>query len=215
MTGFGEVVSAVAEAVSASSDELNRLDAVAGDGDLGVTMRTAASIVANLLPEVGNRPIAEQLQQFGLALARGAPSTAGTLVATGLLRAAAAATSMPGDSPAIAFARLLRAAMGGIAERGKAEVGSRTMLDALAPAVEVAETSAAAGETIFSCLVRSAEAADTGARATAGMRAVHGRAGWLADRAAGHEDAGARFVAIALIAAADAASLRGPDVRME
>jgi dihydroxyacetone kinase-like protein len=203
-----EVIVAVAEQIQASADELNRLDGEAGDGDLGITMRTASSIVLGLLPGIEGQPVADGLRACGLALARGVPSTAGTLVATGLLRAAAAAAAdsdaEEGLPPAERLATLLEAACAGIAERGNAQVGSKTMLDSLVPAAEAVRRSADAGEPIQTALFQAAAAADEGARATASMRAVHGRAGWLAERSAGHEDAGARLVAIALSAAAAA-----------
>lgn len=194
----------MAEGVRASADELNRLDGEAGDGDLGVTMATASSIIIALLPDLEGKTTAAALRSCGLALARGAPSTAGTLIATGLLRAAGAAESRAAGAPAAAFAVLLDAGCRGIAERGKAEVGSKTMLDALVPASIAAARSASAGETIETAFALAADAADEGARATTTMRAVHGRAGWLSERSAGHEDAGARLVAIALQSASDA-----------
>ncbi len=204
MSRFIGVLRGVAEGVRASAGELNRLDAQAGDGDLGVTMGTASSIVLALLPDLEDRTVADALRSCGLALARGAPSTAGTLVATGLLRAGTAAEGRASEPAATTLAALLGAAQRGIAERGKAEAGSKTMLDALIPACRAAELGAAAGEGIEGVLARAADAADEGARATTAMRPLHGRSGWLAERSAGHEDAGARLVAIALRAAADA-----------
>jgi dihydroxyacetone kinase len=170
-------------------------------------MRTASTILLAQLSELENVPIADALKASGLALARGVPSTAGTLVATGLLRAGAAAAAQPDDDrpPPATLAWLLEAACAGIAERGGAAVGSKTMLDALVPASAAVKRSAAAGEPIEAALAHAAAAAEEGARATTSMRAVHGRAGWLADRSAGHEDAGARLVAIAFRAAATAA----------
>lgn len=206
MTYLVPVLRAVAEAVRASADELNRLDARAGDGDLGVTMRTGASIVLDLLPALEGSTTAETLKACGLALARGAPSTAGTLVASGLLRAGREAETRDPEDPAVTLAALLRAACQGIGERGKAEVGSKTMLDALVPAAEAAERTAAVNASVREVVAAAAAAAEEGARATTTMRAVHGRAGWLAERSVGHEDAGARLIAICLRAAADAAT---------
>lgn len=203
MSRVADVLGAVAARVDAAADELNRLDGQAGDGDLGVTMRMAARVVVELLPEIEGAELPDALRSCGGALARGAPSTAGTLVATGFLRAAKAAGTAEGTAAA-RLATLLEAAATGIAERGKAAVGSKTMLDALLPAAEAARAAADGGGGVAEVLARAAEAADAGARATAEMRAVHGRAGWLAERSAGHEDAGARLVAIALRAAADA-----------
>jgi dihydroxyacetone kinase-like protein len=177
---------------------LNELDGFAGDGDLGVTMSIAAAALLAVLPELEGRPLQDVLRTCGATLARDAPSTSGTLLATGLLRAASAG----GDgrlSPAASFGALLEAARSGIAERGKAELGSKTLLDALAPAAAAA---LAAGDSDLVVAVRAAaDAADAGARETTTMQARHGRAGWLAERSMGHEDAGARMVAIVLDAA--------------
>jgi dihydroxyacetone kinase len=194
----------VAEEVVASAPQLNQLDAQAGDGDLGVTMTTAAKIVLELLPTLHGQPPAEVLRTCGAAIARGAPSTSGTLVATGLMRAGRAANEADGESASLVPATL-DAARSGIQERGKAEVGSKTMLDALVPAVHAARLACENGREIEAALAAAAEAADEGARSTTSMQPRHGRAAWLADRSAGHEDAGARLVAIMLAAAARSA----------
>jgi phosphoenolpyruvate---glycerone phosphotransferase subunit DhaL len=200
LIGLGKV----AEEVAASATQLNELDAQAGDGDLGVTMTTAARTVLNLLPSLEGQAAGDVLRACGAAVAREAPSTSGTLVATGLLRAARAARSAEGDAATVAA--MLGEAQQGIEERGKAELGSKTMLDALAPAVESARLAAEKGLGVEAALVAAAEAADRGALSTPSMRPRHGRAGWLAERSAGHEDAGARLVAIILAAAARSAA---------
>ena len=202
MTTVATALRDVAEAVRSSADELNRLDGQAGDGDLGVTMQTAASIVIDVLAGAEGKPLAEMLTLCGSAIARGAPSTSGTLVATGFLRAGRAAREAAANGSSVSFASLLDAARAGIAERGKAEAGSKTMLDALIPAVDAAKAAEGSGLVLSDALARAARAADAGARETIHMKPVHGRAGWLAERSAGHEDAGARLVAIALAAAA-------------
>jgi phosphoenolpyruvate---glycerone phosphotransferase subunit DhaL len=190
------VLGDVCREVRARADELNLLDSYAGDGDLGVTMSTAANAVLDLLPDVEDMPAHEVLRACGATIASHAPSTAGTLVATALMRAARAASENRGQQAA-EVAVLLSAARDGVSERGGADVGSKTMLDALAPAA-----SAAAGAiSVQEALALAAEAADTGARSTSSMQPRHGRAGWLAERSLGHEDAGARFVAVALGAA--------------
>jgi len=196
---FIGVLADVCAAVHAHADELNELDGRAGDGDLGVTMNTAAAVVVKLLPELEGKPLADVLRAGGLAIAREAPSTAGTLIATGLLRAGAAAAADEADAAAALLARLLGAAQQGIAERGKAELGSKTMLDALAPAALAAAGAQEEGVTV--ALAHAADAAEAGARRTATMEPRHGRAGWLAERSIGHEDAGARLVAIVIRAA--------------
>jgi len=211
VTDLQSVLTAAAEALIAHADVLNRLDAQAGDGDLGVTMATAARAAREVIEGPDDRQAADLLRACGAAVAQKAPSTSGTLLATGLLRAAKAIASDPASHGAQALAAGLDAARAGIAERGKAELGSKTMLDSLAPASQAVTHCAGSGQPVGECLAEAAKAAEEGARATASMRAVHGRAGWLADRSAGHEDAGARMVAILFEAAAR--SVRSADRR--
>ncbi|HEX3465394.1 MAG TPA: DAK2 domain-containing protein [Candidatus Elarobacter sp.] len=203
MSALAEGVAAVAARVRASADELNRLDAVAGDGDLGVTMTIAASAVDALVPSLANEPLAAVLVTCGGALARRAPSTGGTLLASALLRAGRRAAELRALDGAAA-AELLEAAAAAIAERGGAQPGSKTILDALVPAARAARAAAATSTDLATVLADAADAARHGAEATKMMRPRFGRAGWLADRSTGHEDAGARLAAIVLAAIRDA-----------
>ena len=211
MSAFTDVVRRIADEVGSSADELNRLDAAAGDGDLGVTMRAASSAVLYVLPEVEGKPVADVLRACGSAIARAAPSTGGTLFAIALLRASAAAAQLTDETPPVSALSLIMArAAAGIAERGKAAAGQKTMLDALLPATETLSRCAARGDSLNQALREAAAAADLGALATRSMRGVHGRAGWLADRSEGHEDAGARLIAICFRAAASALDRSAP-----
>jgi dihydroxyacetone kinase len=203
---FEQAARSAALAAVECADTLNELDGWAGDGDLGVTMTTAARTVLELLPTLKSASVCDVLRTCGAAVAREAPSTSGTLVATGLLRASRALAG--GESGgAVDVGQALEAALVGIAERGGAEPGAKTMLDALAPATEAAIEAVSREQAVEDVLAAAAAAADDGARATIDMQPRHGRAGWLAERSAGHEDAGARLVAIVLAAAA--ASLAG------
>lgn len=201
MTSFLDVLRAVAQEVKGRADELNRLDAEAGDGDLGVTATNAADAILSLLPALEGQEIPDILKACGVAISREAASTGGTLIAAGLLGASRTAA---GESLSASerFAQLLDASRAAIAALGKAEPGSKTMLDALAPAAKAAVKIAREGGTLSQALIVAAEAADDGATATTTMRPRFGRAAWLAERSAGHEDAGARLVAIILESAA-------------
>jgi dihydroxyacetone kinase len=200
MTSFVEVLTRVAEDVAAAQAELNQLDGIAGDGDLGLTMSTGARALLAVKPELESLDMAGALRRCGAELARKAPSTSGTLLATAFLRAATAITA--DASPASLLAGALAASQTGIEQRGKASVGDKTMLDALAPASAAAQRAADAGTDLCAALRAAADAASDGANATRSMRAKVGRAGWLADRAEGHEDAGAHLVALLLRSAA-------------
>jgi phosphoenolpyruvate---glycerone phosphotransferase subunit DhaL len=206
--GFARLVAAVATELLEHRDELNRLDGVAGDGDLGLTVTAAAKALIELAPTIASLPEAEAIRKCGTEIARRAPSTGGTLIAFALM-AAAKADIAPDAPPLERAAGYLEAAAASIAQRGQVGPGDRTMLDALAPAAEAIRAGAARGDGSATAAGAAARAADDGATATASMAAKVGRAGWLADRAAGHEDAGARLIALAFAAAAEAVSQDG------
>ena len=200
-SGFVDLLRAVATDLQDHRDELNRLDGVAGDGDLGLTVSTACRALLDLAPTLESLPESEAIRKCGTEIARRAPSTGGTLIAFALM-AAAKAPAAPDAPPIDRAAAYLGAAAESIALRGQVAPGDRTMLDGLRPAAQAVRAAADAGTDPASAARTAALAADSGARGTATMAAKVGRAGWLADRAAGNEDAGARLIALAFAAAA-------------
>lgn len=214
MTGakLSGTLAAVADEVIRSRDALNELDAAAGDGDLGVTLAAAAKALKESLDEAPDG-VAPLLHSCGLAIAKAAPSTCGTLVATGFLTAAKAADATAA-TPVELLARLSEAAVQGIEARGKAAPGDRTLLDALAPVADAFKAAAAEGLPLVEALSRGAAAAKDGAVRTAEMEPRAGRARWVGERSRGHEDAGAAFVALAFEAVrkavADGERVTGP-----
>jgi phosphoenolpyruvate---glycerone phosphotransferase subunit DhaL len=200
MSAFASVLVRVAEDVAAAQTELNQLDGIAGDGDLGLTMSSGARALTAIGPDLEALDIAAAVRRCGTELARKAPSTSGTLLATAFLRSAGAVAT---DGPPVRlFAQALAASQAGIEQRGKASVGDKTMLDALAPASVAAQAAADAGLDLCAALQAAATASADGAAATTSLRARVGRAGWLAERSDGHEDAGAHLVALIFASAA-------------
>jgi len=98
---------------------------------------------------------------------------------------------------------MLRAAIGGIMARGKSDVGDKTLLDALVPAVDAAEAAVLEGGTAASALRAAASTARERAEATRSMIAKRGRAAYTGERSIGTLDAGAVAVAVMLEALAD------------
>ncbi len=180
----------VADRIEASRDELCALDAIAGDGDLGVTMATGFAAARVLVDAPPAEDAGQLLAQIGMQFGKVAPSTMGTLTATAFLRAG---TKVRGkaDLGADDIATMLEAAAQGMRDRGKADVGQRTALDALVPASTAAREAADAGAPPADVLAKAADAAETGAAATADMEPKVGRAAWIPDRAKGNRDAGA------------------------
>jgi dihydroxyacetone kinase len=188
MSAFTDSVEKVAVALENNSKKFEELDAVAGDGDLGIT---AGNIAKGLRAgaAAGTGDLKADLMLIGREIAKFAPSTFGTLFATGFIRASAAVA----DGDALKNAQLsVTAAYEGIASRGKAALGERTLLDALHPA----SVALASATDLQSGLNAAAIAARAGVTATAAMAPKHGRAGWIGERAQGNEDAGATVVAV-------------------
>ena len=176
--------------IAAQSDHVNQLDAVAGDGDLGLTAMTATAALMPLLHESEPSTPAEFLRACGMTLAKKAPSSMGTLVARGFLGAAREVVEGEGLAAA---ARWLDAGQRAIEKAGGATLGQKSMLDALAPAIAALQSHADAPVT--EALAAAADAAEAGAEATKGMEPTIGRAGWLVERSRGNVDAGAWLVA--------------------
>jgi dihydroxyacetone kinase len=133
----------------------------------------------------------------GMAFNRKAASTFGALYATVLMRAALEAKGLDEVGPA-ELAAMLEAAAQGVRERGKAEVGDKTMLDALVPAAEAMRQAVDSGASLVEAVAAAAAAADEGARATVGLKSKKGRASWFSDRTEGIQDPGATAVALIL-----------------
>lgn len=121
------------------------LDGKVGDSDLGITMSKAFAAAAEATAEEGEAAgIAKLLRLAGATMARVAPSTMGTLTATGFLRASKACEGVDAIGTA-EMAAFWRAYRDGVAERGKAKVGDKTLLDVLDPIAVTLEAQAAAG----------------------------------------------------------------------
>jgi hypothetical protein len=189
-----DLVVGVAGDIAANADQLNRLDAVAGDGDLGVTASRISRAVAEVADVAAALDTPGALRQFGMSIARSAPSTAGTLIAFAFLAAAKTQAADDASGAARRFAAACRA----IADRGNVTVGDRTIVDALLPASEALTGALDEGRSLSAAVTLAAGVADARAAATASMAATVGRAAWLAERAQGSEDGGARLAALAL-----------------
>ena len=125
----------------------------------------------------------------------------GPLYGTFFLRFASAVSGADTLS-AEQYAAALRAAVDGVAARGKASAGDKTMLDALLPACAAYESTMAQG--LPAALAAAAAAAQEGRDATEPLVARKGRASYLGERSAGHLDPGAASAALLMVAAADA-----------
>jgi dihydroxyacetone kinase phosphoprotein-dependent L subunit len=203
---FRALMLAAAEAVAAAKDRLSALDGAIGDGDHGVTMDMGwRAIRARIEAALPDTPVAALCRSMGAAFIDSVGASAGPLYATGFQRAAEAlATRVNIDAGATAA--FIGAMAEGIAARGGAAPGDKTMVDAWHPAAQAAREAAEAGADEAGVLAAAATAAEAGAAATADLTARYGRAAKLGERARGHVDPGAASAATLLRAMADRAA---------
>ncbi len=179
-------------------EALIALDGKVGDSDLGITMSKSFAAAAEAVAAEGEAAgIAKLLRTAGATMARAAPSTMGTLTATGFLRASKAvegATSL-GTSDMAAFWTAFR---DGVAERGKAKVGDKTIVDVLDPAARTLNEQAAAGADLSVALAAAAAAAEEALESTKSLVAQHGKAAAFQEKTIGLQDAGATVGALLL-----------------
>lgn len=187
------VVKTIAQTAVDNETRFSDLDAVVGDGDFGYSLARGFEIVLSDWDALEYADPGGLLKKTALVLTKRIGGTSGPIWGTAFLRAGAslAANAEPAGEDVIAA---LRAAIEGIKQRGNSDVGDKTLLDALVPAVD--ELEAALGEGAGTALERAAAKARESAEATKGMLAQRGRASYTGERSRDSVDAGAMGVAV-------------------
>jgi len=195
-----DVVREMAAAMEENRRYLTKLDSEIGDGDHGNNMNRGFQAALERLEGADASTPADVLKAVSMALISKVGGAAGPLYGTAFLRASTALADKEEVSAEDA-AEALEAALGGLKLRGKAEVGDKTIIDALEPAVEAAKKTAGEGS-VTAVLRAAAGAAKEGAESTIPLTARRGRASYLGARAEGHQDPGATSTYLLLDAAA-------------
>ena len=183
------------------------LDAVVGDGDFGYSMARGFELVLQGWDDFDRADIGAFLKKIAIVITSRIGGTSGPIWGTAFLRAGMAAGAADRLEPAQIVA-MLRAAIEGIKARGKSDVGDKTLLDALVPAVDTIEEQIGAGHDAAATLRAAAATARSRADATRSMQAMRGRASYTGERSVGTLDAGAVAVAVMFEALADQWSKR-------
>ena len=184
------ILEKMATDMEAQKDYLCELDGAMGDGDQGVTMTLGFGAIRKNLEALKDQDVGAIITKSGLIFNGTAASTIGALLATACMRAGREAKGKREIGLADA-AKMLEAAQIGIQERGKAQVGDKTVLDALAPTVVTLKAAAEKAVPLPEALTQSLAAAEAGLKATIPMKSKMGRAAWIAERSVGHQDPGA------------------------
>jgi dihydroxyacetone kinase-like protein len=183
-------------------EELTRLDTAIGDADHGTNMARGMRAAVERVDALDGDDIGAALKAVGMALVSKVGGAAGPLYGTLFLQMGNA-TGGRSELDLAGWSEALDAGLKGVVARGKAEPEDKTMVDALTPAVQALEHAQNDGADLSAALAQSAEAAHEGMEKTVPLVARKGRASYLGERSAGHQDPGATSSYLLLQAAAD------------
>ncbi|MDR5822963.1 DAK2 domain-containing protein [Caballeronia sp. LZ043] len=183
-----DILTRTLNALPAHADELRDLDAALGDGDLGITVQSGSVAVVKALAALpAEAALNETLLAAAKAFSTANPSTFAALIGGGLLAAAKTVNGKDALNRDDVLA-IGQAVAGRIIERGKSQVGDKTVLDALVPSLDVLAASQGSTSDALDAMIAKA---DEQVNATAAMQSRKGRAAWVQERSIGHADPGA------------------------
>ncbi|MGH2660234.1 MAG: dihydroxyacetone kinase subunit DhaL [Actinomycetota bacterium] len=197
-----QFVKGFAKVVAENKEYLTQLDSAIGDADHGINMDRGMSAALSKLDGVPEGDVGNLLKTVGMTLVSTVGGAGGPLYGTLFLQMGTAVAGKP-ELSLQDWAGALTKGLEGVIMRGKAELGDKTMVDALAPARDALREALDEGASFGDALRRSAAAAEEGMKGTIPLVARKGRASYLGERSAGHQDPGATSSYLLLKTAAD------------
>jgi phosphoenolpyruvate---glycerone phosphotransferase subunit DhaL len=180
----------LAEVMSDNKEYLTELDSAIGDADHGNNMARGFRKVLEKLPGVADHDIGNIFKTTGMTLISSVGGASGPLYGTFFMRggmAASAKEELNGQD----LYQVLQSGVEGVIQRGRAQVGDKTMIDAWTPAMTAMKTAVDNGDDVVSALRQALAAAEQGMKDTIPLQAKKGRASYLGERSIGHQDPGA------------------------
>jgi dihydroxyacetone kinase-like protein len=184
------IILEIKKIVDTNKETLTELDSLMGDGDLGITMTKAFSVANEEAGKSEEKIPGKLFTRLGMIIAKTAPSTMGTLIATGFMKGGKAieqAGEIGPEELAIFFETFVRSMM----ERGKSAPGNKTIIDTIYPAAMTLREEADEHRSIEQGIIAAHAAAVNGLEASVKMKAQHGRAAYYQDKSIGMQDGGA------------------------
>jgi len=185
-----EWIRAVARVLEQNRQYLTDLDGPIGDSDHGINMDRGFKKVAAQLPAVAESDVGTILRTVGTTLISSVGGAGGPLYGTFFIDAGKVVAGKL-DLTDEDLTRLLEAGLAGVIRIGRANLGDKTMVDALHPAVEALKVAVADGLASAKALQAMVQAAERGMTGTTPLQAKKGRASYLGERSIGHQDPGA------------------------
>lgn len=190
-----QMVESVCDALISQSDYLNELDSVMGDGEHGSNIKKCFSLIKAQLPQWSQQKDSEMLGSIGMKLLSAGGGTATTLMGYALMRLSTHLIDKNmSDEKILSVA--LQETLIEVQNRSKAQIGDKTLMDALIPGIEAFREAVDAGEPISGCFKKCAEQAELGAEKTKELIAHRGRGLYVGERGIGVPDPGATSISI-------------------
>lgn len=197
---LGDWLRRYAEIVDENKTYLTELDSAIGDADHGANMARGTAAVVAAIDQATT--IDALLKKAGMTLVSTVGGTSGPLYGTLLMKMGMATGSVV-ELDGAEFAKAFRAGLEGLIARGKTELGDKTMVDALSPAIDAFDAAVNDGADLWDAVESAQQAASVGRDETTPMVARKGRASYLGERSAGHMDPGATSAVYLFDALAD------------
>jgi dihydroxyacetone kinase/dihydroxyacetone kinase-like protein len=193
------VIKTMAKTIVENAEYFAQLDSIVGDGDFGFSLRNGFEVVDSDYDTFDHSSVGAILKKIGLVISGKVGGVSGPIWGTAFLRAGITAGDRTELEGADVIA-LLRASIEGIKQRGQSDLGDKTLLDALVPAVDSLEASLADPATTadrgVAAIQRAADVAVQAAEDTKSMIAKRGRAAYTGERSIGSVDAGATAIGV-------------------
>jgi len=191
-----QLVLALVDVIEENKAYLSEVDGAIGDGDHGVNMAKGFQLIKKRLGE-DQVNVSEGFALIGKTLLTDIGGSMGPLYGTFFIQMSIAVRDKDPLDPKV-FGEMLAAGIEGVADIGEAQVGDKTLMDALVPSLEAYRTALAGGASFASALGEMALGADRGRDSTKDLVAKLGRAARLGERSRGILDAGATSCALIL-----------------
>jgi phosphoenolpyruvate---glycerone phosphotransferase subunit DhaL len=183
-------IEAFAAVLSENKAYLTELDSPIGDADHGINMDRGFQAVLNKLPSVSNQDIGAIFKMVGMTLVSTVGGASGPLYGTYFIQLGMV-TNGKLELTLEDWISAVESGLNGVIRRGKANPGDKTMIDSLLPGLEALKAAANDGASLAEALEKSTVAAEQGMKDTIPLVAKKGRASYLGERSAGHQDPGA------------------------
>jgi len=177
--------------IDAHASEIEKLDQEIGDGDHIFNVQRGIKLVIELEPTIRDLPMSKALNQIAMKVLSGIGGSSGALFGTLFMTMAKGEGIDEGVDYKKAF-KIFIDGVEAVKQRGKADVGEKTMMDVLIPVANCLQKGMDGNQNLNSILQEAVEQAEKGMLSTKDLLATKGRASFLGERAKGHIDPGAR-----------------------